>query len=97
MVMKTISISDAKATLSEQIRRVRSGEEVVILDRGQPVARLVAFVPEDLDHELDELERAGLVRVGRAPLPEGFWERPRPSDAGGSVRAAARAEREEGW
>jgi prevent-host-death family protein len=95
--MKSISISDAKATLSEQIRRVRSGEEVVILDRGHPVARLVPFEPANHDSELLELERAGLVRLNRAPLPADFWERPRPSDRDGGVREAVLAERELGW
>jgi len=40
-VMKTLSISEAKATLSQQLRHVRRGEVIVITDRGMPVARLV--------------------------------------------------------
>lgn len=92
--MKTVSISEAKATLSEQIRRVARGEEVIILDRGRPVARLVGIAPEDRDAELDELSRLGLVRRGGL-LPAAFWELAAPADPEGAVRAAVLAEREE--
>ncbi|MCX6550850.1 MAG: type II toxin-antitoxin system prevent-host-death family antitoxin [Acidobacteria bacterium] len=34
------SIADVKARLSEFVRRVKAGNEVVITDRGVPVARL---------------------------------------------------------
>ncbi len=95
--MKTISISDAKATLSEQIRRVSRGEEIVILDRGRPVARLVPCEPANQDDELQSLERAGLVRLGTTRLPDEFWDLPRPSDPTGRARAAAQAEREDSW
>ncbi len=39
--MKKAGIYEAKTRLSELIRDVRRGEEVTILDRGKPVARLV--------------------------------------------------------
>ena len=66
---KTVNIHEAKTHLSRLIRRVESGEEVVIARSGEPVARLVrvepagkrvlgmdrgAFrVPEDFDQPLD--------------------------------------------
>jgi antitoxin (DNA-binding transcriptional repressor) of toxin-antitoxin stability system len=40
--MTTISIGDAQARLRELIRKLSPGEEVVITDNDQPVARLVA-------------------------------------------------------
>jgi prevent-host-death family protein len=95
--MKTISISEAKATLSAQIQHVRNGEEVVIVDRGRPVARLVPVQPSQDAPDLDELVRAGLVRRGRTSLPARFWQLPRPRDAQGAVRAAATEEREDSW
>jgi prevent-host-death family protein len=39
--MKTVNISDLKARLSAHIRLVRDGEEVLVCDRNQPVARIV--------------------------------------------------------
>jgi prevent-host-death family protein len=38
----TIELDDAKADPSTPIERVRLGEEIVIADAGEPVARLVA-------------------------------------------------------
>jgi prevent-host-death family protein len=39
--MKTVSIQEAQANLSELIHQLRPGEEVVITENEQPVARLV--------------------------------------------------------
>lgn len=38
--MKTISIADTKAHLSELLARIEGGEEIVITRRGKPIARL---------------------------------------------------------
>jgi prevent-host-death family protein len=40
--MKTVSVLEAKNQLSKLIRAVRSGGQVVIANRGEPVARLIA-------------------------------------------------------
>ena len=40
----TYDLQDAKAHLDDLIERVRLGEQIVILQEGQPVARLVAEV-----------------------------------------------------
>jgi hypothetical protein len=50
-----------------------------------------AFTPHLL-----ELERAGLIRLGKGRLPEGFWKLPRPRDPKGRVLKALLEEREEG-
>lgn len=92
--MKTISVSEAKATLSEQIRKVARGGEVLILDRGRPVARLVGIPVQDADEQLDELQRRGLIRRGGV-LPKSFWKLPTAGDPEGSVRAAVLDERED--
>ena len=40
--MKTVSLADAKAHLSELIDRVEAGESIDFTRRGKPVARLTA-------------------------------------------------------
>lgn len=45
--MRTAKISELKAKLSAHIQYVKNGEEVLILDRNTPVARLVAPAPAD--------------------------------------------------
>lgn len=53
---KSLSVAEIKATLSERIREVESGEAVVITRHGKPVAALVRA--EDLEH-LQRLRAAG--------------------------------------
>jgi antitoxin (DNA-binding transcriptional repressor) of toxin-antitoxin stability system len=43
--MSTITIQEARATLDELIHRLTPGEEVVITENDQPVAKLVAAQP----------------------------------------------------
>jgi prevent-host-death family protein len=93
---RTAAIGELKAQLSRYLKRVRAGEEILVTDRGVPVARLVPVGGGDRD-ELRDLERQGLARVGRGVLPKNFWELPRPRDPEGRVRGAVRAEREGGW
>jgi prevent-host-death family protein len=57
----TVGIRDLKNNLSTYIDRVRSGEEVVVTDRGRPVARLSAV--DSSTDKLAELVAAGLVRA----------------------------------
>jgi len=38
--MRTVSVAETKAHLSQVLSRVEAGEEVVITRRGRPVARL---------------------------------------------------------
>jgi prevent-host-death family protein len=41
-----ISVSDAKAHLTELLRRAEEGEDIVLTRHGQPVARLAPIVAE---------------------------------------------------
>ena len=41
--MTRVKIAELKAKLSEYLRQVRRGHPVVVLDRNQPIARLVPF------------------------------------------------------
>ncbi len=65
--MTTVSISALKANLSRYLRHVRRGGEVQILDRGVPVARLMAPGPEGDDAVRDRLVGDGLLRPRSGP------------------------------
>ena len=96
--MKTATITEVKNGLSALIDRVRSGESIVILDRGTPVARLqpVADRP-DPTGRLRRLERAGIVRVGTAPPPLELLRGPAPHlTVGASAVEAVLDERRSG-
>lgn len=63
--MKTVNIHEAKTHLSSLLKRVESGEEIVIANAGRPVARVVAFVEPGLKRIL------GAER-GKFTVPEDF-------------------------
>lgn len=65
MVMKIASVAELKARLSEFLAAVRRGDDVVVTDRGRPVARLTGLGPGAGHARLAELIRAGTVRPPR--------------------------------
>lgn len=92
--MIVTTIATLKASLSELLAGVKAGEEVVVTDRGRPVARIVPYVSGDA--ELDDLVRTGQLRRRDEPLPQGFWSRALPADAEGRLLRALLDERESG-
>lgn len=95
--MTRASISELKARLSQYLDAVRAGEEVIVTDRGVPVARLAPVRgPEERESRMEWLIRTGRVRPPRDRLAEGFWELPRPPDPEGRALAALLEERESG-
>lgn len=92
--MHVTTIARLKASLSELLAGVKQGEEVVVTDRGRPVARIVPYTPGGA--ELDELVRTGRVRRSRGALPAGFWDRAKPSDPDGRLLGTLLEERESG-
>ena len=95
--MKTAAVSRLKASLSEYLAKVKAGEEVIVTDRGKPVAKLVPLKRDDLDipSHLVELEQSGDVRIGTGKLPDAFWKFSRPLDKKGSALSALLKERDE--
>lgn len=96
--MKTAAVSQLKATLSKYLARVKAGEEVIVTERGKPIAKIVPLHHDEAEvpaHLLD-LARAGLIRLGSGKLPKGFWKMPRPADPTGAAVKAVLEERETG-
>ena len=61
-----VGIRELKNGLSKYIDRVRAGEEVIVTDRGRPVARLASV--DASEDRLADLVAEGLVR---APMSRG--------------------------
>lgn len=75
--MQTINVSDFKARCSAILGRVRAtGERMVILKRGRPVAELSA--PSRIDTEFPQMELKGTVTVAGdivgPVLSEDHWD-----------------------
>ena len=64
-----INIGEAKNRLSDLIRTVQSGEEVVIAKRGEPVARLLPANTPATDSAARGSSAAILDWLRRSPLP----------------------------
>ncbi|MGH7264189.1 MAG: type II toxin-antitoxin system Phd/YefM family antitoxin [Candidatus Rokuibacteriota bacterium] len=95
--MKAAAVFQLKSRLSHYLRRVKAGEEIVVTERGVPIARLVPIGARGDTHEsLRDLERQGLMRVGSGKLPRNFWRLPRGRDPHALVRRGLVEEREGG-
>jgi prevent-host-death family protein len=44
MTMKPVGVAELKARLSEYLRAVRKGHDLTIMDRDQPIARVVPYL-----------------------------------------------------
>ena len=88
--MKTVTVSDAKKGLSALIDLVRTGERVVITDRGKAVAMLEPMASTaDPAGRMLRLQRAGLVRVGTGAVPTKLLRTPPPALTPGSSAVEA--------
>jgi len=95
--MQQVSVAQLKAHLSKYLEVVRSGQEVVITDRGRPVARLSPLRSAgQQDAHLEDLIRTGVARPPQGPFPADFWDQPRPQDPEGRTLAVLLEERAEG-
>ena len=96
--MKTATITEAKMRFSSLIDLVKAGEQVTILDRGIPVARLTpVYGAADPAGRLRRLERAGIVRAAMdAPPVDLLATRPPSIPQGASAVDALLEERRTG-
>ncbi len=97
--MKRANIGELRNHLSRYLEHVRSGGEVLVLDRDRLIARIVA--PQGTDRQSDDgrlarLERRGLVRIGTGGLTERLG-RYKPVRLRGSVLRDVLDERGSGW
>lgn len=96
--MESVGIAQLKARLSEFLDLVRAGDQVLVTDRGRPLARIVPAARtagHDADSQrLDELERGGLIRRAERDQVVGtFWVADRPADPQSAVLDTILAER----
>ncbi len=94
--MRTAAISKLKAALSEYIARVKRGEEVLVTERGKPVAQIIPISPGAVrDDRIRELVRRGVVRAGHGRLQRALLGLPVCAVPEGMVLRVMDEEREE--
>jgi prevent-host-death family protein len=72
-----VAVTELRAHLSDWLERARAGSEVVITDRGVPVARLVGLQSAATLERLTADGVIGRAAVARRPIAAGH-SRPRP-------------------
>jgi prevent-host-death family protein len=84
-----VAVTALRAHLGDWLDRARAGEEIVVTDRGVPVARLVGL---DATTLIEQLTRDGLIsRPSRSPRPRATGRR--RVRASGSVSELVSAQR----
>lgn len=95
--MKRASVAKLKEQLSMYLRIVKAGEEILVTERGRPIARLGPVGrSEQEEARMQQLIQAGVVTPPiRKKLPRDFWTLKRPKDPEGLVLQALLDERAE--
>jgi prevent-host-death family protein len=85
--MRSANVAELRDKLTQYLREVRAGEEIIVRDRQRPIAKIV---PVTIDDDPDDaaLVAGGLMRKAERPLPPAFW---RTRRAAVTIRAAAAA------
>ncbi len=72
--MRVVNVADLKNRLSQYLREVREGEEILIRDRHVPIAKIVPLVrTEEIDAEMQALIAAGRLRPPERKPTKAFW------------------------
>jgi prevent-host-death family protein len=74
--MKTVSLTDLGRHLADQLRFVRSGEEIVVVSRGIPVARILP-IPTSISEEERQLVASGQLKLPAKKIKnqKKFWDK----------------------
>ncbi len=65
--MRTVNIGALKAKLSAHLRYVKNGEEVLICDRNQPIAKIIPFKDDDYDEHRKRMIAEGRLIPAKKP------------------------------
>jgi prevent-host-death family protein len=95
--MRTAGVAELKSKLTSFLKEVKAGREILITDRGTPVARLVPIDAAEMKHtRRQRLAAEGRLRLGKTRLPKALLEPPKGDpEIGAGVLAALIAERDE--
>jgi len=94
--MKSVNIAELKNRLSVYLNDVKGGEEILVRDRNQPVARIIPLArSSNEDEELLALASEGKLRLGEGHVEDSFWQMPAPRVSAAILRRSVEQERDE--
>ncbi|MFN7954192.1 MAG: type II toxin-antitoxin system prevent-host-death family antitoxin [bacterium] len=94
---KVAKVTDLKVHLSRYLSSVKAGDDVLVTERGTPIARLVPVVARRRSRRAARARTQGIGTTGQRTSAEGVLGDSRPRDAKATVRKAVADERESGW
>ena len=92
--MRSANIADLRNRLTQYLREVRAGEEIIVRDRQRPIAKIIPFTVDDDESDDAVLIASGLMRKGSGKLPPSFWKTRRSRVTLREAVAAVRADRD---
>ena len=93
--VRSANIADLRNHLTQYLKEVRAGGEIVVRDRQTPIAKIVPLSIENDDAGDSALVAAGQMRKGEHPLRPSFWKTRRAAVTVGHAVAAVSEDREE--
>lgn len=90
--MQTISVSELQHNLGLYLEKVKDGDEIIIEETGEAIARILPF---DEKTEEQILVSRGFMTLPKRELPEDFWETDAPEIPLEKIVEAIRSERDE--
>ncbi len=90
--MHTISVSELQHNLISYLENAKDGDEIIIEDENEAVARIL---PADARDEEARLVAEGLMRLPKKELSEDIWNAPAPKIPLKKIVEAVRSERDE--
>lgn len=90
--MQIISVSDLQQNLGLYLKKVKDGDELIIEDNNEVIARISPFDTEDKE---TRLVAEGLMRLPKSELPKDFWNEDAPDISTEEIVKAIRSERDE--
>ncbi|MGH7599280.1 MAG: type II toxin-antitoxin system Phd/YefM family antitoxin [bacterium] len=75
MTTQTVTLQEAQTRLAELLTLAQTGNEIIIADGGQPLARLVPIAGSKPPRRVAGLDRGKIWMSDDfdAPLPDEFW------------------------
>jgi len=92
--VRSANIAQLRDRLTQYLREVRAGQEIVIRDRQRPIAKIVPLTVDDQSEDA-ALVAAGLMRKAARRLPAAFWRTRRGSVTFRAAVSAVSEDRED--
>jgi prevent-host-death family protein len=73
IAIRSANIAELRDRLTQYLREVRAGGEIIVRDRQRPIAMIVPLNVDDDSADAAGLVAAGLMRKAQRPLPAAFW------------------------